>query len=58
MSKPIVVIWLKGVNLIQENTVCILTAPLLYFPKVHVASFILVDMVVESRAYISLSMVI
>lgn len=42
----------------EGQRVCILTAPLLYFPKTHVASFILVDMVVESSAYISLSMVI
>lgn len=31
---------------------------MLYFPKVHVASLMLVDMVVESRAYRTLSTVI
>ena len=34
----------------KSSKVCILTAPLLYLPNAHVASFMLVDMVVESNA--------
>ena len=49
---------IAGMLPLKSNRVCILTAPLLYFPKAHVASLILVDMVVESSAYITLSMVI
>ena len=33
MSKPIVVIWLKGVNLIQENTIC----AGLRIPRIHLS---------------------
>ena len=42
----------------KSSNVCIFTASLLYLPNAHAASFMLVDMVVESKAYITLSMVI
>ena len=42
----------------KSSNVCIFTAPLLYLPNAHAASFMLVDMVVESKAYMTLSMVI
>lgn len=38
MSKPIVVIWLKGVNLIQENTLTFSVAMV----KHHVSPYFLV----------------
>ena len=41
---------LVGILPRKSSKVCILTAPLLYLPNAHAASFMLVDMVVESKA--------
>ena len=44
------VMWMfAGILPRKSSRVCIFTAPLLYFPKVHVASLTLVEIVVESR---------
>ena len=53
------VMWmLAGILPRRSSKGCILTAPLLYFPKIHAASTRLVDVVVESKAYEILSIVI
>ncbi len=48
---PCVMWMLAGMLPRRSSNVCIFTPPLLYFPKAYVASLMLVDMVVESRAY-------